>query len=586
MKSHPHTARYSDYSGADGLRRASLVALIGGNAALDVPGTVRSVLSTLALILMATLVSPQHVRSNEDDDEVQARRLESQGQMKEAPRLSPDGGTTVGFRIVTRVSHNTGFDWRYTLDGTTPRYSSLRLSNSVGDIVFEREGVYQVKVAGFGKGQKRATRVKSATFTLRTPVLDPPTATPPGGLIWKPTPVVVNSSAPRLIVVRYTLDGSEPSESSRELPYWRQHVDLEKSTTLKLKAFGNKDYPAKPSATATYQFSRENRVLLFLHGMNSEPFKWNDAVSSLSQGDADKPAIIHGGVFENGDSTQDRWGIYHYAVRFGSRDAASASARHGLENAASAIGEHGASGDFTTFANLGAEVSDAITHLISHYQRKNGGSVKVALVGHSRGGLAGRALLGYHPTSQASQAVVALLTLGTPHKGSALGRIYSYLQANPRATDNPAVANDWNVVDWMRLAIDVRTPTTNDLAIGSSEYGALIRLNLPAHVRYGCAVFDGLDFGKLPIGLMYDIFADLPGLINPLSVRCQGWLMNGQSRSAYRGDGIVSASSQSLDGVVRPFIPYQNNSGVAHTNQTGQNDSIRALLRASLNWWN
>lgn len=545
----------------------------------------RAFLGVLLTLLFAWTL-PVWAYWDEDDDEPEARRLESSGGMNPAPRLRAiPSDNAVAESLTVKVGDGSVLAtvWRYTLDGKTPRFSSARVNSS--GIKFTTEGVFKLKVAGFHVGtRKRTTRVAQGTYSLRFPEFRGPVTNPPGGTIWKPTEVY--SRRENGSKIHYTTDGSAPTESS---PHFPQNgvITIEKTCTLKLRAFrADADTRMNPSAITTYHFQRENRVLLFLHGMNSEPAKWNDAVRSLSRSEIEEPAIIYGGTLASGESQHDRWGIYHYAVRFGSRDAASASARPGLENAASAIGEHGASGDFTTFAELGAEVADAINKLRDHYQRKNGGSTKVALVGHSRGGLAGRALLGYDPTSQASQAVVALLTLGTPHKGSALGRIYSYLQTNPRATDNPAVVNDWNVVDRMRLAIDVRTPTTSDLAIGSSENGALIRLNLPAHVRYGCAVFDGLDFGKMPIGFMYDIFAGLPGLIKPLSVRCQGWLMNGQSRSAFRGDGIVSASSQSLEGVVRTFIPYQNNSGVAHTNQTGQNDSIRALLQALLNWWN
>jgi hypothetical protein len=58
-------------------------------------------------------------------------------------------------------------------------------------------------------------------------------------------------------------------------------------------------------------------------------------------------------------------------------------------------------------------------------------------------------------------AIVALVTTGTPHLGSRLGRFYAWLQANPRTKKQTA---DWDVADVARIAIDLRRPTIGDLS--------------------------------------------------------------------------------------------------------------------------
>src|SRR5918996_4426393 len=152
------------------------------------------------------------------------------------------------------------------------------------------------------------------------------------------------------------------------------------------------------------------KVLLLLHGMNSSPRTWNDLVALRFNNSC---ANIVNGVLR-AISVPNPQGVSCYRIRFGSFDPI--SGRVGLEGitAISLL-----SGDFSTFTQLGREVKRAVNGILNRY-----GHAEIVLVAHSRGGLAARAFLQQPIVSQAKASVVGLLTMGAPHKGSQLGRIY------------------------------------------------------------------------------------------------------------------------------------------------------------------
>ena len=93
-------------------------------------------------------------------------------------------------------------------------------------------------------------------------------------------------------------------------------------------------------------------------------------------------------------------------------------------------------GDGMTYQQLGAEVTNVLGNIQTTYP----GIGSFVLVGHSRGGLAARAAFATNAASM--QKVRGLLTVGTPHLGSAFGRIPEWLNANPRPTRKSCIGTN------------------------------------------------------------------------------------------------------------------------------------------------
>jgi hypothetical protein len=319
--------------------------------------------------------------------------------------------------------------------------------------------------------------------------------------------------------------------------------------------------------TVSAQFKKEARVVLMLHGMNSDETTWNDYVYQEPKFAAECPAIV-AGVVSGGvqlPATPPTLGCYR--VRFGSYDAT--SGRKNLENI-TASGPK--SGDFSTFDQLGLEVKAAVSAISNAYNRKYGADypVKIVLLGHSRGGLAARAFLQSSATEK--QAVAALLTTGTPHKGSPLGRVYQYLKNNCLYADGrrkgsyffgmamDACADDWQVVDNLKAGacnylplseerLDVRLPTVDDL---SDISNAISSLNagtgaLPSSVRLGALNYTGVELGRL--ARLYRIF-DLAGtdVCDQVSRSAQSAILGNRQPTdpEFIGDGVVPSVSQNF----------------------------------------
>lgn len=312
--------------------------------------------------------------------------------------------------------------------------------------------------------------------------------------------------------------------------------------------------------TALYKQGQPSNVVLLLHGMNSNPGTWNDVVTQYF---ANCPNIDNGKI--NATAKLNPQNTYCFRVKFGSFDADSPN--KGLENAW-VYGEtngHPSAGDYSTFNQLGTEVDKAITAI----KMKQPGA-KILLIGHSRGGLAARAFLQSPLFSVNKNSIVGLITTGTPHNGTRLGRIYSYIKntllkpdGTTRTTNTDSV-DDWQVIDFLRKAIkcdslkenpeflDARRPVIGYLEGNSPMIKSLNdnKANLPPAIKYGELVYDGVYLGKVHVA--YHLFEEPLPIINlcdQLSNRAgiviKGAILNEPAPSAnYPGDGIVTAVSQ------------------------------------------
>jgi len=327
--------------------------------------------------------------------------------------------------------------------------------------------------------------------------------------------------------------------------------------------------------------------------MNSSPDTWNDFVALKFDS---CPIIANGVLTEN--STPNQQGVLCYRVKFGSFDLS--SGRVGLEGIKATSSS---SGDFSSFRDLRREVGRAVRGILDTH-----GNAETVLVAHSRGGLAARAFLQQRASSRGKASVVGLLTTGTPHRGTRLGRIYKYLEAHPRGT---CCQGDWKVVDFLRgkrrcrigvvrienpTPLDVRRPTISDLADDSP---AIDKLNpgitlLPAAIQYGQIVYRGFDLGILKIDIPvfdeYSVFGD--GVCDQLSSEAESFILGTNAPSQYPGDGVVPVASQryfnlpGFSGDPTKLHRLRVDSGIIHTQETEQEAHISAVLAAMMgSWW-
>ncbi|SEH08829.1 esterase/lipase family protein [Candidatus Venteria ishoeyi] len=363
------------------------------------------------------------------------------------------------------------------------------------------------------------------------------------------------------------------------------------------------------SVTITFKrVTREAHALLLLHGMNSDESTWNTYLTKDERFDITSCSAVFGGVLEDpyilsAQTTPPALGCFR--VRFGAYDAI--SGRVGLENFSASSPQKG---DFSSFDTLGDEVAEAVIALQNAYRRYYGEQIelKIALLGHSRGGLAARAFLQSDTVDDAvKSAIAALLTTGTPHNGSPLGRIYTYLKDSCLSNNtvrlgddgwfsNDPCFDDWQVVDSLRYGqcngislsedrLDVRKPTVDDLSDHSTGISGL-RANadkLPASIRYGSLRYTGIDLGQLARN--YRIF-DLAGInaCDQVSSNAQYALLQGSSPSAdhLTGDGIVPYINQAFPAGFASYDKMPKYAELYHTKEPKEelhiNDGLKALL--------
>ena len=362
----------------------------------------------------------------------------------------------------------------------------------------------------------------------------------------------------------------------------------------------------------TAHFKKEAAVLLLLHGMNSSETTWNDFVDN-EQKITTCPTIALG-VIEGGflpPATLPSLGCYR--LRFGQFDL---GGRVGLEGVR-ASGP--TSGDFSTFEQLGQEVKESISAILNAYRiaYQDAYAVRIAIVGHSRGGLAARAFL--QKPENSVESVVALLTTGTPHLGSPLARVYRYLQQNCVKSNGSrkessflgfsldSCADDWDVVDLLRgqykinlnpicsifqsETLDVRRPTIDDLsdqsvAIQQLQDGAL---GLPndGRIVYASLRYTGTDLGHLTRN--YRIF-DGVNFCDQVSSQAQRYLLQGQSPSSpdMTGDGIVPEINQKFPENSVTEYPLQQNpktGEIFHTKEPREQIHLSTALDEMLPSW-
>jgi alpha-tubulin suppressor-like RCC1 family protein len=158
-----------------------------------------------------------------------------------APALSPAAGTYATPQSVTMTTPTSGATIRYTLDGSEPAPSSPAYSSAVGVSL-----TTMVKARAFKTGWT-ASDLAAATYWITGTVVAAPTFSPAAGT-YTGDVLVTLSSAVTGGLVRYTLDGSDPTATSSAfvLP-----IVLRATTTIKARVFRAGHTPG-PVASSTY----------------------------------------------------------------------------------------------------------------------------------------------------------------------------------------------------------------------------------------------------------------------------------------------------------------------------------------------
>jgi len=316
--------------------------------------------------------------------------------------------------------------------------------------------------------------------------------------------------------------------------------------------------------------------------------------------DSNCPPIFRG-VLSSSLPVPNQHGVLCYAVQFGEYDEAFGA--NGLENAK----QYGINtnlplaGDFTLFRQLGDEVKEAIHGLSGRYARP-----RIVLLAHSRGGLAARAFLQTPPyDSPEKLSIAGLITTGTPHLGSQLGRVYSYLESQPRSS---RTIQDWAVVDFLKdiektcppspfnlvlnERLDVRRPTIDYV---SSTGAQITKLNhgisnllKNVNVKYGQIRYTGVPLGTLVRADIsdtgyYSVF-DGPchqlsdgGVIRKLNAK-KFILRKGKTPNDYLGDGVVPVQSQQAGPKSSVQLLGSPGVDVLHKEETSRSTDISTMF--------
>ena len=161
------------------------------------------------------------------------------------PTFTPPQNTYPTNQSVTISEPPEGLVVRYTTDGTLPTESSTAYS---GAIPVTQTTTFRAAV--FGDGWTTSTPA-SATYTLKVAT---PEINPPGGAFPATQPVTVTGATPGA-TLHYTLDGSEPTQSSPVVASG-ETVAVTHSATLKVRGFNGLGWSPSDLALGTYDVSQ------------------------------------------------------------------------------------------------------------------------------------------------------------------------------------------------------------------------------------------------------------------------------------------------------------------------------------------
>ncbi len=171
------------------------------------------------------------------------------GSVKPAtPVFNPPAGTYTTAQTVSITCSTTGATIRYTTNGSEPTENSTQYTKPLS--VSENT---TLKAKSYRSGwTPSSTATANYTINVSTPTFDPP-----GGTYASAQTVTITCSTPGA-TIRYTTNGSEPTESSTQCT---TPLSVTENTTLKAKCFKSGWTPSSP-ASATYTIN----TMIFVPG--------------------------------------------------------------------------------------------------------------------------------------------------------------------------------------------------------------------------------------------------------------------------------------------------------------------------------
>jgi unsaturated rhamnogalacturonyl hydrolase len=183
-----------------------------------------------------------------------AKLASASGTSAAAPTFNPGGGAFSSAQVVTISTTTSGASIRYTTDGSTPSETAGTIYSGPVSI----SATTTLKALAYESGMADST-VTSATYTIGTGggTVATPAFNPSGGTFSSPQMVTI-STATSGASIRYTTDGSTPSETAGTI--YSSPVSISSTTTLKALAYktGMTD---SAITSATYTIGAVNRSL-------------------------------------------------------------------------------------------------------------------------------------------------------------------------------------------------------------------------------------------------------------------------------------------------------------------------------------
>ena len=364
------------------------------------------------------------------------------------------------------------------------------------------------------------------------------------------------------------------------------------------------------------------KVLLLLHGLNSNPETWANYVK---KSEGNNCTMIYDGFFDEKLGDQSPYNdpsTTCYAIKFGSFDKSMGLTGIGQTTC---LKERGCSGDYSSYSDLAKEIEMAINHII--HPTRSGSNVEIILLGHSRGGLAARAYL--QGSYKNSNLVKGLITTVTPHGGSRLASINNWFGICYETESIYGCENDKESyfdilekggLDLKSYGVGILSPTSRQLMALNANVG-----NLP-DIEYIEMAYSGQYLGDIAYIGQIMTFNPLPsigtsingmGYIHQFSIEAENYILRGRGSSDagdsfpgktntqlvsedYSGDGIVSFDSQHLSKLLNGHsekpnsikidnietMPYENES-VVHTKETNRIDDLNSAvssMKTKLGW--
>jgi|GEM_PF-752049 len=194
---------------------------------------------TTAAIRTATLIvsGPGGVSTNQQTITISAPVL-----TVATPILAPAGGIFTNSVLVTLSCATAGVTIGYTTDNTDPNGSSAVYTGA-----FTLTNSATVKARAFATGYADSAVAVANFSIIRLPVVLGPVITPGSGTFGDWVKVTMKCATAKA-VIRYTLDGAEPTSSS---PQYKAAITVKQTGTLKAKAF-NTGYLNSATAVTTF----------------------------------------------------------------------------------------------------------------------------------------------------------------------------------------------------------------------------------------------------------------------------------------------------------------------------------------------